>query len=106
MPRLITSTICLMLCCAFSVATAHENASLSKEELAGKLNNVDPNDISDSPIPSMYQVAVGSNVAYVTRDGKYVLQGEIIDAANADNLTERTRERARVGCSRASIPRA
>ena len=96
MPRLRTSTICLVLCCAFSVATAQENASLSKEELAGKLNNVDPNDISDSPIPSMYQVAVGSNVAYVTRDGKYVVQGEIIDVENGENLTENTRERARV----------
>ena len=96
MPRLRPSTICLMLCCAFSVATAQENASLSKEELAGKLNNVDPSDISDSPIPSMYQVAVGSNVAYVTRDGKYVVQGEIIDVENGENLTENTRERARV----------
>ena len=96
MPRLRTSTIYLALCCAFSVATAQENANLSKEQLAEKLNDVDPSDISDSPIPSMYQVAVGSNVAYVTRDGKYVVQGEIIDVANGENLTENTRERARV----------
>jgi thiol:disulfide interchange protein DsbC len=95
-PRLRISTICLGLCFALSAATAQQPAELSKEELAGKLNNVDPQDISDSPIPSMYQVAVGSNVAYVTRDGKYVVQGEIIDVENGENLTENTRERARV----------
>ena len=42
MPRLRISTICLGLCFALSAATAQQPAELSKEELAGKLNNVDP----------------------------------------------------------------
>ena len=37
-----------------------------KEELAGKLNGIEANDISDSPVQGLYQVAVGANVAYVT----------------------------------------
>jgi thiol:disulfide interchange protein DsbC len=88
--------LALPLCFALGTAAAQETAPLSKEELAAKLNNVSPSDISDSPIPGIYQVAIGSNVAYVTSDGRYVLQGEIIDVNNGENLTEVTRERARV----------
>jgi len=76
---------------------AQQGPALSKEELAAKLNNVDPKDISDSPVPGIYQVAVGSNVAYVTNDGRYIIQGEIIDVDNGENITEGTRARARVG---------
>jgi thiol:disulfide interchange protein DsbC len=81
---------------ALSASFADEAPELTKEELAAKLNNVSPSDISDSPIPNLYQVTLGSNVAYVTRDGRYVVQGEIIDVADGENLTEHTRARARV----------
>lgn len=81
---------------AVGTAGAQQGAALTKEELAAKLNDVSPSDISDSPIPGIYQVQIGSNVAYVTNDGRYVVQGEIIDVENGQNLTESTRERARV----------
>lgn len=98
MPRISipNSWLVLPLCFALGGALAEEAPDLSKEELASKLNNVAPSDISDSPVASLYQVALGSNVAYVTRDGRYVVQGEIIDVSNGTNLTEVTRSRSRV----------
>jgi len=98
-PRICIPTkwLALPLCFALSASFADEGPELTKEELAAQLNNVNASDISDSPVPSLYQVALGSNVAYVTRDGRYVVQGEIIDVRNGENLTENTRARARVG---------
>src|SRR5690606_27663663 len=69
----------------------------TKEDIAAKLNGVSAEDITDSPIEGLYQVAVGSNVAYVTADGRYLIQGEVYDLESLENVTESTRAAARVG---------
>jgi thiol:disulfide interchange protein DsbC len=69
---------------------------LTKEELASQLNGVEAGDISDSPLPGIYEVAIGSNVAYITKDGRYIIRGDVFDAATSANLTEETRAEARV----------
>ena len=95
--RIPMNWLVLPLCFAVSTAWAQQGPVLSKEDIAAKLNSVSPDDITDSPIPGLYQVSFGSNVAYVTHDGRFVLQGEIIDVENGENITENTRARARVG---------
>ncbi|MBN1239332.1 MAG: DsbC family protein [Gammaproteobacteria bacterium] len=79
-----------------ATAVADESAPLSKEELAEKLNGVEVSDITESPLDGVYQVAVGSNVAYVTADGRYLIQGELYDLSTSENLTEVSRSKARV----------
>jgi thiol:disulfide interchange protein DsbC len=79
------------------LATAYaDDKPLSKAELAGKLSGVEANDISDSPIKGLYQISLGSNVAYVTSDGRYLFRGDIYDASTSANLTEEMRSHARV----------
>jgi thiol:disulfide interchange protein DsbC len=68
---------------------------LTKEELASRLNGVAAEDISEAPIPGIYQVSVGANVAYVTKDGRYIIRGDIYDAETSNNVSEETRARAR-----------
>jgi thiol:disulfide interchange protein DsbC len=80
------------LCFAF-VTAGH---ALTKEEIADRLNGVDPSNISESPIPGIYQIQLGSNVAYVTTDGQYLFQGELYDLTTSQNMTELTRAAARV----------
>jgi thiol:disulfide interchange protein DsbC len=69
--------------------------ALTKEQIAAKLNGVDPSAIKDSPLPGVYQVAVGSSVAYVTADGRYFIEGDIYDLKTNENLTEDTRSKTR-----------
>ena len=70
-------------------------ADLTKEELASRLNGIAVEDITDAPIPGMYEVAVGANVAYVTKDGRYIIRGDIINVETSANVSEETRARAR-----------
>jgi thiol:disulfide interchange protein DsbC len=77
---------------AVAVASAQE---LTKEELATRLNGIAATDITDAPIQGIYQVAVGANVAYVTKDGRYIIRGDIYDAETSSNVSEETRARAR-----------
>jgi thiol:disulfide interchange protein DsbC len=90
--RTLATLIALPL--GFAAVAAHAQ-ELTKEQLATRLNGIEASDITDAPIPGMYQVAVGANVAYVTKDGKYIIRGDIIDVETSANVSEETRARAR-----------
>lgn len=70
--------------------------TLSREDIAAKLPGVEVSDITDSPLAGFYQIALGAEIAYVSTDGRYVLQGELFDLETSRNLTEMTRSGARV----------
>jgi thiol:disulfide interchange protein DsbC len=90
--RTLATLLALPLGFAAAAASAQD---LTKEELASRLNGIAVEDISDAPIPGIYQVAVGANVAYVTKDGKFIIRGDIYDAETSANVSEETRARAR-----------
>jgi thiol:disulfide interchange protein DsbC len=75
---------------------AQDDVGLSKEEIAATLVGVDASSIDDSPVDGLYEVAIGSNVAYVTSDGRYLLQGDLYDLSSNENVTEVRRARQRV----------
>ena len=88
----LATLLALPLGFAAGAASAQE---ITKEELASRLNGISASDITDAPIPGMYEVAVGANVAYVTKDGRYIIRGDIIDVETSANVSEETRARAR-----------
>ncbi len=53
-------------------------------------------DLRPSPIAGIYEFAQGSDVSYLTADGKYFLDGNLYDMDTRANLTEVLRTRARV----------
>ena len=94
MPTSRTLATLIALPLGFAAVAAHAQ-ELTKEQLATRLNGIEASDITDAPIPGMYQVAIGANVAYVTKDGKYIIRGDIIDVETSANVSEETRARAR-----------
>ena len=86
----------LLLSLVLVVSLAQEDGELSKEELAALLVGVEASEIADSPVPGLYEVAIGSNIAYVTADGRYLLQGDLYDLSTNENVTESRRARERV----------
>jgi thiol:disulfide interchange protein DsbC len=90
--RTLVTLLALPLGLAAAGASAQE---ITKEELAKRLNGIAVEDITDAPIAGLYQVAVGANVAYVTKDGRYIVRGDIFDVDTSANVSEETRARAR-----------
>ncbi len=79
------------------VATsAQDRSDLSREELAAEFPGVDAENVLEAAVPGMYEVAIGSSVAYVSKNGRYILQGDLYDLDENANLTERRRSTARV----------
>ena len=79
----------------FATPAGAQDGELTREELAATLPGVEANDIHDSPLPGMYEIVLDSDVVYISRDGSYLIQGDVFDLQDRLNLTERRRAQAR-----------
>lgn len=74
-------------------------ASDVETNIQQKLQQIIPNapqaQISESPIAGLYQVIVGPNVIYMTGDGQYLFNGNLVDLNTRQNLTEAAKNQAR-----------
>lgn len=48
----------------------------------------EPDTITESPIPNVFQVMYGTEVVYISGDGKYFIAGDLINLETRENLTE------------------
>jgi len=66
-----------------------------RTRVVSKLQGVKPSDVSNSPIPGLYEVTMGGLIAYVSEDGKFLVSGDVYDLASQTNLTAERRSSAR-----------
>lgn len=52
------------------------------------LQDFTPDNIRSTPVTGIYEVTIGPHVVYVSGDGRYMFQGELIDVAKRESLTE------------------
>ncbi len=64
--------------------------------LQGALRGATPDSVGESAIPGIYEVVVGGQIMYISKDGRYVVQGDLIDLVAGANLTENRRGQMRV----------
>ena len=76
-------------------ADADDNLDDVRERLAGLFDVIEPENVNVSPIDGWYEIQKGSVVAYVSADGRYLLQGDLIDLDAGINLTDVSRNVAR-----------
>ncbi len=65
-----------------------------KAKIAERLD-VKPEDIRPAPIPGLWEVSSGTEVGYVSQDGRYYLDGDVFDMDSRVNLTDQRRKGAR-----------
>ena len=70
-----------------SLETARKN--ISKVFSGVNLKNIQP-----SPISGLYQVAIPPRFFYASGDGRYVVMGNLIDAATNQNITKPARNKS------------
>jgi thiol:disulfide interchange protein DsbC len=64
--------------------------------IAAKIPGAKAEELRESPIPGVYELARGTDIAYISEDGKYAIAGDLFDVGSNDNLTEKTRRNERV----------
>lgn len=79
----------IIICLAW-VASSTVLADRAADEAAIRqaLGDIKPSSIEPTPLAGLYEIVVGSNVVYISADGRYMLQGELVDIKERVSLTE------------------
>lgn len=85
-----------LLAVAASAAVAGDLADPAfREEVAARLPGVAAEDIVPSPVPGVYQARRGETIGYITADGRYLFDGDLIELDSGENLSDAARRRWR-----------
>jgi thiol:disulfide interchange protein DsbC len=69
------------------VMASDEVVNKLKSKLAKLIPGEEPTSVKESPAKGLYEVIYGTQVFYIHENGKYLLQGELIDVDTRTNLT-------------------
>lgn len=83
---------------ALSACAPKQNSELEtvRAKVAQILPGLAPDAVRPSTAPGLYEVQDGANVAYVTADGKFLIEGDMVNLQTGENLTENLRKQDRL----------
>lgn len=77
-----------------------EDSSAELEQVRARVaevfEEIEPGHVHPSPVDGWFTIRKGAIVAYISGDGRYLLQGDLIDLDEEINLSEVTRNEARL----------
>jgi thiol:disulfide interchange protein DsbC len=76
---------------------AQADTKAVEDALKQALPTIKPDAINPSPIKGIYEVVVGARLFYVSEDGRYLMQGSMVDLKSREDLTEKKLSEARLG---------
>ncbi|WKZ13625.1 MAG: DsbC family protein [Gammaproteobacteria bacterium] len=72
------------------------DAEAVQKRLAERFPDVRVEQIRPSPIPGLFELRIGPQIAYVSADGRYIVRGDLIEVSTDTNVTEAQRNSARL----------
>ncbi len=79
----------IIICLAWvASSTALADRAADEAAIRQALGDIKPSSIEPTPLAGLYEIVVGSNVVYISADGRYMLQGELVDIKERVSLTE------------------
>lgn len=87
----------VLISAGMAANAAEEDAQLEavRAKIGAMFEMIDPANINPSPVDGWYTIHQGSIVVYVSGDGRYLMQGDLIDLDAQTNLTEQARSESR-----------
>lgn len=67
-----------------------------KAQLEKNIPGVEIGDVSETPIPGLYETIINKQLIYLTGDGHYMVRGDIYDRQTSTNLSELSRNKIRL----------
>jgi thiol:disulfide interchange protein DsbC len=89
--RALVGILVALLCGVALAAESDPRAAIVKKFPELKVDDVQP-----SPVPGIYQIPMGADMAYVSADGRYLFAGDLFEIETRVNLTEQGRASNRV----------
>jgi len=92
---LFVATSIVLLATSAYAADVDPQLAQARAKVSAAIDFIDPQDINSSPIEGWYTIQKGSFLAYVSADGRHLIQGDLFDLETKVNLSERSRTDAR-----------
>lgn len=91
--KLLIPILCFLTTAAFADAQAEQKIRKQMHEL---MPEVEIESVQETPVSGLYEIASGTNIIYMTEDGKYVIQGDMyaIENNSLHNMTDQQRQAA------------
>ena len=93
--KLVVATAAFLVLGTAHGAEPDPKLAAVQQKVASIFDMVKPEDVTPSPIDGWYLIHAGPIVAFVSEDGRYLLQGDVIDLDTRDNVSERIRNQGR-----------
>ena len=98
MKSVLPLSLVLAATVALSACAPKQNSELEnvRASVQKVLPGLDPQNIRPAAAHGLYEVQDGANVAYITADGKFLIEGDMVDMQKGVNVTENLRKSDRV----------
>ena len=81
-------SLALILALTLAAPAVHAD---TRADIAKKFPGATAADVQPAPVPGLFELRRGGDIAYVTPDGRYALTGDLYDLSSNRNLTETRR---------------
>ena len=86
--RLIKTALSFFALTIMGASISHANEDAVRSALNKSMPSLKIDSVKSSEAKGLYEVTAGANILYVSEDGKYLLQGHLIDLEARKDLTE------------------
>jgi len=98
--RALVGIVVAMLC-GVALAADGDKKDADKQSdpraaIVKKFPELKVDDVQPSPVPGIFQIPMGADMAYVSADGRYLFAGDLFEIDSRANLTEQGRATNRV----------
>lgn len=82
------NSVIVLILLAFVAQMVQADDATIRKSLAQFPRSITPESINPTPIEGLFEITVGAGVFYMTGDGKYLIQGNILDVFAKTDLTD------------------
>ena len=96
MKKVLYKVLLALMVSSFVLPAAAKDINLenAKKNILKLYKNINPDNISPSPIPGLYQVAIPPRFFYISMDVRYVVNGNLIETASGKNISQSLRDQS------------
>ncbi len=88
MKQLKITVLSLFALTIFYSTTSQADEAAVRKSLTESMPSIKIDSMKPSEVKGLYEVIIGANIFYISDDGKYMLQGHLIDVKERKDLTE------------------
>ncbi|MCK5724484.1 MAG: DsbC family protein [Gammaproteobacteria bacterium] len=96
MKNALNKVFIVVAICLFITPVLAENSELetARKNISKQFEGVNPKNITKSPVPGLYQVFMPPRFFYASADGRYIIDGDLVDAKTKQSISQVPRDKS------------